>query len=74
VKRAWEQMGLRVHWQSSVQLMELVGHAGDVLAWRQENAERGYGPPRQVAQARSDAAAARVRARAGTRPPTEGST
>ena len=60
VKQAWEQMGLRVHWQTSVHLMELVGRAGDVAAWRQENAQRGYGPPRQVAKARAEEAAKRV--------------
>jgi len=69
VKRAWEQMGLRVHWQTSVQLMELVGHAGDVEAWRRENAERGYGSPRNVAKARAEEAARRVAERA-VRPPT----
>ena len=66
VKQAWEQMGLRVHWQTSVHLMELVGRAGDVAAWRQENAERGYGAPRQVAKARAEEAAQRV-----ARRPTE---
>jgi enoyl-CoA hydratase/carnithine racemase len=60
VKRAWEQMGLRVHWQSSVQLMELVGRAGDVAAWRQENMAEGYGSPRNVVKARAEAAARRV--------------
>ncbi|HUZ09274.1 MAG TPA: enoyl-CoA hydratase-related protein [Acidimicrobiales bacterium] len=49
VKRAWEMMGLRVHWQMSQQLMELVGKAGDVAAWRQENVDKGYaGGPRQI--------------------------
>ncbi len=41
VKRAWEGMGMRVHVQSHLQMMELVGHAGDVAAWRQENVEQG---------------------------------
>ena len=63
VKRAWEQMGLRVHWQASTQLMELVGRAGDVAAWRQENAERGYGAPRDVAKRRAAEAMARIRTR-----------
>jgi enoyl-CoA hydratase/carnithine racemase len=63
VKRAWEQMGLRVHWQSGMQLMELVGRAGDVGEWRKENMERGFGPPRTVAKARAEAAAERVRQR-----------
>ena len=49
VKRAWEMMGLRVHWQMSQQLMELVGKGGDVAAWRQENVDKGYaGGPRQI--------------------------
>jgi hypothetical protein len=63
VKRAWEQMGLRVHWQSGLHLMELVGRAGDVAEWRKENMERGYGPPRSVAKARAEEAAQRVRER-----------
>jgi len=68
VKRAWEQMGLRLHWQASTQLMELVGRAQDVVEWRQENAERGYGPPRHVARARAEEAAERVRTRGPTDP------
>jgi enoyl-CoA hydratase len=63
VKRAWEQMGLRLHWQASTQLMELVGRAGDVAEWRRENLARGYGSPRGVAQGRAAEAAERVRAR-----------
>jgi enoyl-CoA hydratase/carnithine racemase len=63
VKRAWESMGMRVHLQSQVQMMELVGRAGDVAAWRQENAEHGYGPaPRKVAADRAEVAAELVRA------------
>jgi enoyl-CoA hydratase len=58
VKRAWEGMGMRLHLQSHVQTMELIAHAGDVAAWRHENAERGYGvAPRQVAARRAEAAA-----------------
>jgi enoyl-CoA hydratase len=71
VKQAWEQMGLRVHWQASTQLMELVGRAGDVAEWRRENAARGYGSPRNVAKARAEAAA-RIRARATTDPNSPG--
>ena len=57
VKQAWEMMGLRTHWQMSVQLMELVGRAGDVGKWRQENQELGYaGGPRQIAKQRAEAA------------------
>jgi len=64
VKRAWEMMGLRVHWQMSTQVMELVARAGDVAAWRAENAELGYtGGPRQVVQQRFAAAEAEVRAK-----------
>lgn len=62
VKRAWEQMGLRVHWQSGIQLMELVGRAGDVAEWRKENFDRGYGSPRNVAKARFQEAADRLAA------------
>jgi enoyl-CoA hydratase/carnithine racemase len=59
VKRAWEGMGMRVHLQSHLQTMELVGRAGDVAAWRQENQEQGYGAsPRQVAARRAEIAAA----------------
>jgi enoyl-CoA hydratase/carnithine racemase len=59
VKRAWEGMGMRVHIQSHLQVMEAVGRAGDVAAWRQENVDKGYGAsPRQVAARRADAAAA----------------
>jgi enoyl-CoA hydratase len=58
VKRAWEMMGLRVHWQMSQQVMQLVGGAGDVAAWRKENAELGYqGGPRNVAAKRFETAA-----------------
>lgn len=57
VKRAWEGMGMRVHLQSHLQVMETVGRAGDVAAWRQENVEKGYGPsPRQVAAKRAEVA------------------
>jgi enoyl-CoA hydratase len=53
VKRVWEGMGMRTHLQQAVEVMELVGRAGDVAAWREENAERGYGPgPRQIAAQR----------------------
>jgi len=58
VKRAWEGMGMRVHIQSHLQVMELVGRAGDVAAWRKENMEKGYGlSPRQVAATRAALAA-----------------
>ena len=64
VKRAWEGMGLRVHWQSSIHLMELVGRAGDVAAWRKENVDLGYtGGPRQIAEQRFAAAEAELRDR-----------
>lgn len=67
VKRAWEGMGMRVHIQSHLQVMEAVGRAGDVAAWRRENAEKGYGTsPRQVAAKRAEAAAAAVVAKADT--------
>ena len=62
VKRAWETMGMRVHIQSQLQVMDAVGQAGDVAAWRQENAEKGYGTaPLQVAARRAEAAAAALR-------------
>jgi enoyl-CoA hydratase len=58
VKRAWETMGMRVHLQSQLQVMEAVGRAGDVAAWRQENVEKGYGSsPRRVAARRAEIAA-----------------
>ena len=62
VKRAWEGMGMRTHLQQAVEVMELVGRGGDVAAWREENAERRYGPgPRQVAAQRMAAAEAEFR-------------
>jgi enoyl-CoA hydratase/carnithine racemase len=64
VKRVWEGMGMRVHLQSQLQMMELVGRAGDVAAWRQENADKGYGrSPRQVAAKRAEVAAEEVTAK-----------
>src|SRR5271155_4662022 len=67
VKRAWEGMGMRLHLQSHVQTMELVGHAGDSVAWRHENIEWGYGmSPRQVAKKRADLAAEMLRMRSDT--------
>jgi enoyl-CoA hydratase len=58
VKRAWETMGMRVHLQSGLQVMQAVGRAGDVAAWRQVNQEKGYGPaPRQIAVKRAEDAA-----------------
>ena len=67
VKRAWEMMGMRVHLQMSVQMMELVGHAGDVAAWRQDTADRYRGGPRQIAAARFEAAATMARGPASVR-------
>lgn len=62
VKQAWEMMGLRTHWQMSLMVMELVGKAGDVAKWRQENAELGYGPaPRKVVEQRFQATADQFR-------------
>jgi len=62
VKRAWETMGMRVHLQSQFHLMWPVAGAGDVAAWREENAAKGYGPyPRRVAAQRAAAAASTVR-------------
>jgi enoyl-CoA hydratase len=64
VKRAWEGMGMRVHIQSHLQVMQAVGHAGDVAAWRKENIEKGYGmSPRQVAAKRAEVAADLAKAR-----------
>src|ERR1700722_12115726 len=62
VKRAWEGMGMRVHLQSHLQVMEAVGRAGDVAKWRQENIDKGYGAsPRQVAARRAEIAAQSLR-------------
>jgi enoyl-CoA hydratase len=67
VKRAWESMGMRVHIQSHLQVMQLVGRAGDVAAWRQENVDKGYGAsPRQVAEKRAEAAARTVETAPGS--------
>jgi enoyl-CoA hydratase len=58
VKRAWETMGMRVHLQTGLQVMQVVARAGDVAAWNKENREKGYGPgPRRVAAQRAEAAA-----------------
>jgi enoyl-CoA hydratase len=66
VKQAWEQMGLRTHWQSSARMVPFVGRSADVAVWRQENADRGYtGGPRGVAKARFAQAEARVRDQPG---------
>jgi enoyl-CoA hydratase/carnithine racemase len=64
VKRAWETMGMRVHLQTHLQVMQVVGRAGDVGEWRKENAEKGYGmAPREVAANRAAAAAETARAK-----------
>jgi len=64
VKKAWEGMGMRVHLQNTLQTMELVGRAGDVAAWRQENVDAGYGmSPRQVAAKRAQVAADEAKAK-----------
>ncbi len=66
VKRAWEGMGMRTHIQSHLQVMQLVGHANDVAAWRKENVEKGYGlSPRQVAAKRGEVALGEARGEAG---------
>jgi enoyl-CoA hydratase len=66
VKRAWEGMGMRVHLQSHLQVMEIVGRAGDVAAWRKENIEKEYGSsPRQIAAKRAQVAAEIVRDESG---------
>ena len=44
VKRAWEGMGMRVHLQSHLQVMEAVGAAGDVGGLEsRRTAAKGYG-------------------------------
>ena len=64
VKRAWEGMGMRVHLQAHLQVMQAVGHAGDVAAWRQENQDKGYGAsPREIAAKRAEVAAETARSR-----------
>ena len=65
VKQAWEGMGMRTHLQSQIAMMQLVGRADDVAAWRAENAELGLGPaPRKVARARAELAAEQAAAAA----------
>jgi hypothetical protein len=57
-------MGMRVHLQSHLQVMQAVGHGGGVAAWRKENVDKGYGvAPRQVAAKRAEAAADEVNAK-----------
>lgn len=63
IKRAWEGMGMRLHMQQAVEMVELIAHAGDVAEWRKEVKEKGQGPgPRQVVQQRMEAAEAAVKA------------
>jgi enoyl-CoA hydratase/carnithine racemase len=67
VKRAWESMGMRVHLQAQLHVMEQVGRAGDVAEWRKENIEKGYGPaPRKVAAKRAEIAAEIVKSKSTT--------
>lgn len=49
VKRAWEMMGMRVHLQYSSDLGQICNGAADVLALREESAQRGL-LPRQMAE------------------------
>jgi len=66
VRRAWEGMGMRLHLQQGVEMVELIAHSADVAAWRKDVMEKGQGPgPRQVVQQRLDAAEAEVKAKAG---------
>ena len=58
VRRAWEMMGLRMHWQMSTELMELTGKAGDVTAWRKERMGGGSRPRQIVADQMAAAAKA----------------
>lgn len=62
VKRVWEMMGMRVHLQTTLHTMELVGRAGDVATWREE-AMRANKSPREVATERLQAAEEQVRRR-----------
>lgn len=48
IRRAWEQMGLRLHWQMSNDLMAVVEHLSDAQQARQAIIEGKY--PRQVAE------------------------
>jgi hypothetical protein len=60
-------MGMRVHLQSGLQVMQAVGRAGDVAAWREENRDLGFGPaPSQVVAKRAERAAQAARDRAGS--------
>lgn len=62
VKRAWEGMGMRVHRQCHLEMIQMVGRAGDVADWWAENEDRGYGAvPRQVMARRAAAAEAQAR-------------
>ena len=51
IKRAWEMMGLRVHWQMSTDLLALGSQAGDVQAHLAEMRSRSS-LPRKAAEAR----------------------
>lgn len=48
IKRAWEMMGLRVHWQMSTDLLELAAQAGDVQAHLAKMRERSSLPRKAV--------------------------
>ena len=51
IKRAWEMMGLRVHWQMSTDLLALGSQAGDVQSHLAEMRSRSS-LPRKAAEAR----------------------
>jgi enoyl-CoA hydratase/carnithine racemase len=44
VGRAWELMGMRMHWRMSNDLMTVTGHTTDAMALRQQLMERGQRP------------------------------
>jgi enoyl-CoA hydratase len=44
VGRAWELMGMRMHWRMSNDLMTVTGHTSDAMALRQQLMERGQRP------------------------------
>ncbi len=56
IKRAWELMGLRSHWQMSTDMMELAAQASDVRAHGARMRELGGGKPREAIARREEQA------------------
>ena len=51
VSRAWELMGMRMHWKMSTDVMAVVAHTSDAQAARMEAMSRGQKPSEKAAEA-----------------------